>query len=146
MTGHGIVGIWRLLRWEAAADDGSVLHPMGERPEGVVVYTADGTMITTVGEAGRQPITGGDLLGGPAEERLAAMRSFIAYSGSYVLDGGDVVHTVTMSLFPNWVGTQQRRHVELSADGRVLVLSTDPIVVRGRMGVQRLTWERVGSQ
>jgi hypothetical protein len=146
MKDRAIAGTWRLRRWESAAEDGSVVYPMGEAPEGVVVYTAEGTMITTVGEAGRQPITGGDLLGGPVEERLAAMTSFIAYSGSYVLDGGDVVHTVTMSLFPNWVGTQQRRHVELSADGRVLVLSTDPIVVRGRRGVQRLTWERVGAR
>jgi hypothetical protein len=144
MTGDGIVGTWRLLRWESAAEDGSVVHPMGERPEGVVVYTADGTMVTTIGEAGRLPISGGDLLGGPVEERLAAMASFIAYSGSYTLDGGDLVHTVAMSLFPNWVGTQQRRHVHLSADGNELILSSDPFVLRGRMSVQRLTWERVG--
>ena len=48
-----------------------------------------------------------------------------------------------MSLFPNWVGTAQRRHVTLSADGSELILSADPFVVRGRLGTQVLTWERV---
>ena len=48
-----------------------------------------------------------------------------------------------MSLFPNWVGTAQRRHVELSADGRSLVLSSDAFLLRGRMSGQRLTWERI---
>ena len=47
-----------------------------------------------------------------------------------------------MSLDPAWVGTQQRRHVELSDDGRTLILSTDPLLVVGRRGRHRLTWER----
>jgi hypothetical protein len=49
-----------------------------------------------------------------------------------------------MSLFPDWVDTVQRRHVELSADGDVLTLTSDPLLVRGRIGIQRLTWERAG--
>ena len=112
-----LAGTWRLLAWESAADDG-VLHPMGEAPEGILVYTADGTMITTIGRAGRPPIDGGDLLGGPVEQRLDAMATFIAYSGTFRVEGDDVVHEVTMSLFPNWIGTTQRRHVELSDDGQ----------------------------
>jgi hypothetical protein len=117
---------------------------MGEAPEGVLVYTTDGTMITTIGRAGRRPIDGGDVLAGPDDQRLEAFTSFIAYSGSYEVDGGDVVHDVAMSLFPNWIGTRQRRHVALSDDGRSLELSTDPMTLRGRLSVQRLLWERVG--
>ena len=71
------------------------------------------------------------------------MAAFIAYSGRFRVDGGDVIHQVEMSLFPNWVGTTQRRHVALEADGDRLVLTSDPFVVRGRLGVQRLTWERI---
>jgi hypothetical protein len=138
-----LVGTWRLRAWESVDDDGSVEHPMGEAPEGVLVYTADGTMITTIGRAGRTPIDGGDVLAGPVDQRLEAMVSFIAYSGSFGVDGGDVVHDVTMSLFPNWVGTTQRRHVALSPDASILTLSADPFLVGGRRGAQRLTWERV---
>jgi hypothetical protein len=139
-----LVGTWRLRSWTATADDG-IEHPMGEAPEGVLVYTTDGTMITAIGRAGRRPIAGGDILAGPDDQRLEAFTSFIAYSGSYEVDGGDVVHDVAMSLFPNWIGTRQRRHVALSDDGRSLELSTDPMILRGRLSVQRLLWERVGG-
>ena len=142
LTAAALVGTWRLLTWTSEGDDG-VIQPMGERPEGVLVYTADGTMITTHGRTGRPPIDGVDMHGGPEQQRLEAMTTFFAYSGTFRVDGGDVLHEVRMSLFPNWVGTVQRRHVRLSADGNELTLSADPFVVRGRLGTNVLTWERV---
>jgi hypothetical protein len=137
-----LTGTWRLRSWTATGDDG-VEHPMGDPPEGVLVYTADGTMITTIGRAGRTPIDGGDMLRGPDDQRLEAFTSFIAYSGTWHVEGTDVVHDVTMSLFPNWIGTAQRRHVALADEARSLELSTDPMVLRGRLSIQRLRWERV---
>jgi hypothetical protein len=141
LTAADLVGAWRLVTWTSEGEDG-VIRPMGEWPEGVIVYTADGTMITTIGRAGRPPIDGADMQGGPVDQRLDAVATFIAYSGSFHVDGGDVVHEVAMSLYPNWVGTAQRRHVTLSADGNELTLSADPFVVRGRLGTHVLTWER----
>jgi hypothetical protein len=142
LTAADLVGTWRLLAWTSVGDDG-VIHPMGERPEGVLVYTADGTMITTHGRPGRPRIDSVDMHGGPERQRLEAMTTFFAYSGTFCVDGDDVLHAVEMSLYPNWVGTVQRRHVRLSADGCELTLSADPFVVRGRLGTQVLTWERV---
>lgn len=139
-----LVGTWRLRSWVAEADDG-IEHPMGEMPEGVLVYTSDGTMITTIGRPGRSPIEGDDILAGPDHQRIEAFTSFIAYSGTFRVLGGDVIHDVAMSLFPNWVGTRQRRHVSLSGDGRRLELSADAFLLRGRLSVQRLRWERVGT-
>lgn len=144
LTAADLVGTWRLRSWVSTGEDGDQ-HPMGDPPEGVLVYTPDGTMITTIGRAGRTPIDGGDMLGGPDEQRIAAFTSFVAYSGTFRVEGGDVIHDVTMSMFPNWVGTRQRRHVSLSADGSELELSADPFVLRGRLSVQRLRWERVGG-
>jgi hypothetical protein len=141
-TAVDLVGTWRLRTWTSEGADGEQT-PMGERPEGLLVYTADGTMIATMGRSGRPAIDGIDMHGGPVEQRLDAMSTFIAYYGTFRVDGGDVVHDVTMSLFPNWVGTSQRRHVTMSADGDGLTLSADPFVVRGRLGTQVLTWERV---
>ena len=137
-----LVGTWRLLAWNSEGEDG-LIQPMGASPEGVVVYTADGTMITTIGRAGRPTIDSADMQGGPPDQRLEAMATFLAYSGSFHVDGGDVVHQVAMSLFPNWVGTTQRRHVTLSADGNELTLSADPFVVRGRLATHVLAWRRV---
>ncbi len=142
LTAEDVIGTWRLRTWFSEHEDGAD-EPMGDRPEGINVYTPDGTMITTIGRADRAAIDGNDMFAGPADQRLAAMASFISYSGTFAIDGGDILHTVGMSLFPNWVGTVQRRHVDLSEDGETLVLSTDPFVVNGRRSVQRLTWERV---
>ena len=141
-TAADLIGVWHLRSWESAGEDGIQL-PMGEHPEGVVVYTVDGTMITTIGRTGRTPIDGGDITGGPVDQRLEAMSSFIAYSGTFRIEGGDVLHTVTMSLFPNWIGTTQRRHVALANGGRQLTLSADPFLLRGRLSSQSLVWERV---
>jgi Lipocalin-like domain len=138
-----LVGTWRLRSWDSVFDDGSVGNIMGEAPAGVIVYTADGTVIVTISASHRSPIEGNDPLRGPDDQRLAAMATFIAYSGAYHLDGSDVIHDVSISLYPNWVGGSQRRHAALSDDGRTLTLSTDPIVAGGRPSVQRLVWGRV---
>lgn len=138
-----LLGAWELRSWESVGDDGVVDYPMGMDPEGVVVYTPDGTMMTTLGRRGRHPISGGDMLAGPDDQRLAAFSSFIAYSGRFRLEGTDVLHHVQMSLFPNWVGTEQRRHVAMSADGRDLTLSSDPFLLRGRSSRQVLVWRRI---
>jgi len=137
-----LVGTWRLVTWTSDGADGTQL-PMGEHPEGVVVYTPDGTMITTIGRTDRPRIDGTDMQGGPVEQRLEAQATFIAYSGSFRVEDGDVIHEVTMSLYPNWVGTSQRRHVALSEDGDRLTLSAEPFAVRGRVGTHVLTWRRV---
>jgi hypothetical protein len=142
LSAADLVGTWRLETWVSDGDDGRQL-PMGEHPDGVVVYTSDGTMITTIGRAGRPRIDAADMHGGPVEQRLEAQSTFIAYSGTFRVDDHDVIHDVTMSLYPNWVGTSQRRHVSLSEDGERLVLSADPFAVRGRVGTHVLTWRRV---
>lgn len=139
---EALIGSWYLVSWESVGEDGSVELPMGEAPEGFLVYTPDGEVITTIGRAGRPPISAGDMLSGPADERLAAMAGFIAFSGTFQTEGGDVLHEVRMSLFPNWVGGVQRRHTSLSPDARRLTLSTDLMTVRGRAGRHRLVWQR----
>jgi hypothetical protein len=144
LAADDLIGSWLLRSWVLTLDDGSQETPFGAEPQGLVVYTPDGRMITTIGLRGR-PSAGSDLSSVSDEARLAAIRTFVAYSGTFTIDGEDVVHAVEMSLDPAWVGTQQRRHVELSDDGRTLILSTDPLLVVGRRGRHRLTWERVTS-
>lgn len=142
-AGSDLEGSWRLERWEAAAEDGSVVLPFGERPEGILVYGADGTVITTIAPAGRPRLSSADPLhGGPDGERLRAAETFVAYAGTWTVAGDDVVHTVAMSLYPNWVGTRQVRHVRFLDDGARLELSTDPFLLDGRRAVQRLVWRR----
>jgi hypothetical protein len=85
-----------------------------------------------------------DVTGGSAEEQAQAFATFIAYGGRYAVDGDTVTHTVETSLFPNWIGTEQRRRFALSDDGRMLTLTSPPLVLGGATRIQRLVWERVG--
>lgn len=142
LRSEDVAGTWRLLAWRAETEDGRVEQPFGDHPLGYVVYTADGRMITTISMAERAPI-GGDLLSATREASADAFGSFLAYSGRFRVEGGDVIHSVEMSLYPDWVGTEQRRHVSLDEHRVRLTLSTDPLpTTRGTM-THRLDWERI---
>ena len=136
-----LIGTWRLLSWEAVRAEGGVQRPFGAGPLGYLVYTDAGRMLTTISRAGRASI-GGDLLTGPEAGRAVAFASFVAYSGTFSVVGEHVLHHVEMSLFPDWVGTTQRRRVEIDALARLLVLR--PEVIPGSGAVEHvLRWERV---
>jgi hypothetical protein len=108
-----LVGAWRLVSWENQAADGQVTYPMGADALGYVLYSGDGRFSVTISRADRAGFTAGDLLGGTTQEKARAMESFVGYAGRYSFHGDRVIHHVELSLFPNWVGTDQERWVEL---------------------------------
>jgi hypothetical protein len=136
-----LVGAWRLVSWENQTADGQVTYPMGTDPNGYVIYAADGRFSITISQRGRAGFAAGDLLSGTTEEKARAMESFVAYAGRYSFDGDRVIHHVELSLFPNWVGTDQERWVELAGDR--LTLSASPLLLAGQQQVPRLVWQRV---
>jgi hypothetical protein len=142
---HPLVGGWRLRSWVSIADDGAEVQTMGDAPDGLLAYTATGTMIGIMGPGDRPRFATDDVTGGSAEERAAAFATFIAYGGRYEVDGETVTHHVETSLFPNWIGTQQRRRWSLDDSGRQLTLTSPPLVLGGATRIQRLTWERVDA-
>jgi hypothetical protein len=138
---NALVGAWRLLSWENRAADGQVTYPMGTDALGSLLYTADGRFSVTISRTGRIDFAAGDLLSGTAEEKAQAVEGFVAYAGRYSFHGDRVIHHVELSLFPNWVGSDQQRSVELTGDR--LVLSASPLLLAGKQQVPRLVWERV---
>ena len=58
------------------------------------------------------------------------MATALAYCGRYRVDGDCVVHTVEMSMYPNWVGTEQRRAYRFDGD-RIVLRTVQPIVRNG---------------
>jgi hypothetical protein len=69
------------------------------------------------------------------------VEGFVAYAGRYSFHGDRVVHHVELSLFPNWVGSDQQRWVELNGDR--LTLSARPLLLAGQLQLPRLIWKRV---
>ncbi|QIS18828.1 lipocalin-like domain-containing protein [Nocardia terpenica] len=140
MMADELVGRWRLTAWTATDETGAVTMPFGDHPQGSLVYTAGGWMSGQLAAVDRPELSTPSALGGTETERAEAYSTYVAYCGDYRLEGDTVVHVLRMSLFPNWVGTEQRRFVELS--GNKLVLRTPPTPVGGRTLVNRLHWIR----
>ena len=136
-----LVGAWRLVSWENRAADGQITYPMGADGLGYLLYSADGHFSVTISRRGRPGFAAGDLLGGSIEEKARAMEGLVAYAGRYRFLGDRVIHHVELSLFPNWVGSDQERWVELAEDR--LILSASPLLLAGKQQVPRLVWERV---
>ncbi|MEJ7815293.1 MAG: lipocalin-like domain-containing protein, partial [Rubrobacter sp.] len=63
--------------------------------------------------------------------------------GRYDFLGDTVVHHGEMSLFPNWIGADQERLVDLR--GNRLTLSTRALLLRGIQQTAHLIWERVST-
>ncbi len=120
-------GTWRLLAYESLAPDGSITLPFGEAPAGLLIYTTDGRMSGQVMRRTRDRLASGPL------------DNYIAYFGAFSIDDAarEVVHSVEGSLYPNWIGTQQRRGFTFSGNRLTLTAA-----LKRNPSVNRLTWER----
>jgi hypothetical protein len=67
----------------------------------------------------------------------------LAYAGRFELDGADVLHHVELSLFPDWVGKTQRRHIEWRGANDLTLTTPEHTTSRGTRVVNRLRWTRI---
>ncbi|ALB42312.1 MULTISPECIES: lipocalin-like domain-containing protein [Nostocales] len=134
------VGSWRLVSWINKDAKGNVTHPFGKDSVGYLMYTPDGHMCVTFSKNKRPNFPSGDILGGTLEEQAKAVQTYITYCGKYELQKGKVVHRVEVSLFPNYVGTNQVRIY--SFENGKLVLTHAPEMMDGKLQTPFITWER----
>jgi hypothetical protein len=89
----------------------------------------------------RPQAAGDDPLGGDVEARAAAYSTYLAYFGTYEVQGESVVHLIDGSLFPKWSGEKQVRPFTTEFDQ--LVLRTPPMTLAdGTTVVNELAWKR----
>jgi Lipocalin-like domain len=134
MLASRIVGVWRLRRFEAHRAGSPVRYPFGRDALGLLLYSADGTMSGQLMRPGRPAFASATIVGGTDTELRAAATGYVAYAGTFTVDEARsvVLHRVTMSLFPNLVGTVQERSAALEGD---------TLELRTPDGA-RLVWER----
>ena len=141
MIPNPLIGTWRLISWEnRSTSDGKVSYPLGEDATGYIMYNKDGYMFVAIMAPHRLKFATDDLLSATKEEEAQAEESYVSYCGRYEFLGERVVHRVELSLFPNWVGGDQERLVDLR--GNRLTLSTRPLLLRGIQQSAHLIWER----
>jgi len=145
-TRADIVGSWKLLSAVQHFDDGSKVAEFGPSAHGLLTYTAEGTVSAVLGAADRPRIAAGDPQDATADEYESSARRFVAYAGTYSLDEqtGHVVHTIELSLYPNWQGDSQLRVLQLDGD-TVTIVASPRTAADGRGFHSELRWRRVAS-
>lgn len=141
MSKQDITGRWDLVAWEQLYDDGRRQYPMGEQPQGFIQYTEDGYMSCMICKPHRENFTTGGQWNASDTEKAQAYNSMMSYAGRYVLDGNTVTHLVDLSLFPNWIGGQQKRVFHLNDQGR-LVISARLEEGTAEARTAQLVWQR----
>jgi hypothetical protein len=132
VASNPLIGTWKLLSWEnrSVDEDGPITYPLSEDATGYIMYSQDGYMFVAIMSPHRLKFAGGDLLSGTPEEEAQAEETFLSYGGRYELGEDRVIHQIELSSFPNWVGVDQERLMELRENR--LTLSTHPILMQGK--------------
>jgi len=144
-SSSGLVGSWRLVDWTVTLGE-RTRRPWGGKATGLLTYTDDGRMWAALMATDRPEMPTRTLSAAPPSLRAAAASGFVTYAGSYTVDGDDVIHHVEVSLLPNYVGNNERRHVDWveTDNGLDLELTTPPTDTDGgRKVVERLQWSRI---
>jgi hypothetical protein len=133
-----LVGSWRLLSLRMELEDtGEITEPWGTRPQGWLVLTPEGRLITVTTAGDRLPPT-------TDAEAAAQLGSMVCYSGKTRMDGNArFVTAVDVAWHPSWLGTQQARSFTL--EGEVLSIHTDVVThpaYPGRSVSFMLSWQR----
>ena len=132
-----IVGSWRILSYELEFQDGSERRlTLGAHPNGYLVFGPDGRMMAYLEADGRKaPQTD--------EERAAAYRTIIAYTGKYRVQGDKWITKVDGAWNIAWSGTDQERFFTLTGDRLTVVAQWNPnALYGGRITRGRLAFER----
>jgi len=132
-----IVGSWRLVSYELEFQDGGErLFPLGAHPNGYLVFGPDGRMMAYLEAAGRTAPRSD-------EERSAAYRTLLAYTGRYRVDGDKWITKVDGAWNVGWSGTDQERFFTLDGDRLSVIAQWNPNPLYcGRMTRGHLTFER----
>ena len=139
---ESIVGTWRLVSWveEETATKAQHKH-FGDKPSGILMYTADGRMSIIFSDPRRQPPATA-----VATDAEAAMlyRTMVAYAGSYRMEGNTVYVRAEVTWNRGW-DEMYRPPVTVEVNGDRLIYKTAPFVSPfiGKMIVATLVWDRV---
>jgi Lipocalin-like domain len=137
-----LIGVWKLVAYNETRDDGTDVHPLGEHPEGYLIYTADGFVSAQLMKPGRTAFDSEAWGAGSPEEYQEAAAGYIAYCGAFTVDESErtVTHVPDVAFVPNLLRRSQTRAVELHVDRLVL----RPIDLVGSRS-SRVDWMRASS-
>ena len=143
MTPEQLAGSYRLVDWVASSEDGTKWEPFGPGTQGLITYTEDGRMSGMLMKADRPLSSAPNLPATDVAIQAAIAAGYLAYAGAYELDGMSVTHHVELSLFPNWIGTKQLRHIEVLDNGDMVLSTPEETSRSGKTVTNRLWWRPI---
>jgi hypothetical protein len=133
-----IVGTWKLVSVTYEDAQTKQRTPvLGEHPRGYQIATTEGRWLALVTADGR-PVPKTD------EDRAKALRSMIAYSGRYRVEGNKVITKVEVAWNEAWVGGEQVRFLRFEGDD-ILNIESPPMPhpnVNNKVVRVIVTWAR----
>jgi len=134
-----LLGIWKMISVESEDRDTGKQEPaLGISLAGYLIFTPEGRMMTIVtGEDRKEAKTD--------EDRSDLLKSMVAYTGMYHLEGDKFITKVDVAWDPAWVGTDQTRFFALDGDLLHVTTAWGQSIGGPEKGVGRdiITWERV---
>ena len=124
----GLIGTWRLIRFEDRSKDGKIDKPYGEHPLGYFVYDTTGHLSVQIMRNPPLPsFVSGDEDKATDAEMVQAYGAYVAYFGTYRVDKAHHVlhHQVEGALNTTYTNTDQLRPYRLSGDTLIIELD-DP--------------------
>lgn len=129
-----IVGGWTLVAAQMRFEDGAATDMHGPEPLGSVLFT-DKRMSAIITQRSR-PARTDDSLGD-------LFKTMLAYTGTYGIEGDELVTAVDAAWVPEWVGTTQRRVIEIAGDTLLIRTARQPNPMQqGKVMTGVLTWRR----
>jgi hypothetical protein len=110
-----LVGSWSFVIAEITTADGKKTFPFGEKPKGMLIFTADGhfSQVHVSGDLPR--IASNNRLAGTDADNKAIVHGSLALFGTYSVDEDKKTLTFKIegSTFPNQAGASQTRTIDL---------------------------------
>lgn len=108
--GAKLLGNWNLVAYEVEQQATGTREPvLGQHPTGNIIFTPEGRMMVVLTSEGRKaPATD--------QDRADLLKSVVAYTGLYRIEGDRWITKVDVSANLAWVGGEQARSFKLEGD------------------------------
>ena len=131
-----LVGTWKLTAWQVQYVGEEAKEPFGANPKGRLIVAPDGFWTVIIAKADRKPAVNN-------AERAALLRSMVAYTGKFTVEGDKITSTVDIAWNEVNTGRNQVRYFKM--EGEKLVIRSPEqasVLSPGKRVTTTLTWER----
>jgi len=135
-----LIGTWTMVS-NVHDQEGKKTEPYGPDAKGSMIFADNGRVMVIITRTDIPKFASNNRTTGTAEEDKAVVAGSIAYFGTYRANDADKAITMHVdgTTYPNWLGTDQKRTVELSGD-ELKFTNKAPSMGAGTVVV---TWKRV---